>query len=201
VSPPPPELPSFSLPRPNTIRAHAAPLYGWKVTRRDRAVASGRQAGRQLVFETRHAASPMAGEGSAATGERAAEAGTEPRAEGTRRDRTRAPQRRRARRRREIAGAPDASGEGHQARRGDLAKARRSQGPVRRSRERGRAAEDGSAPVSHTDADEAEPVGHLRSEGARPQRRKGGESPNRAHRSKIAGRLTGVLPCPPSGRA
>jgi hypothetical protein len=53
----------------------------------------------------------------------------------------------------------DASGEGHQARRGDFAEARRSQRPARGSRERGRVAEDRSAPVSHTDADEAEPVG------------------------------------------
>jgi len=58
------------------------PLYGWKVTRRDRAAASERPAGRQLVFGPRHRKRvPIAGEGSPATGEGAAEAGTEPRAE------------------------------------------------------------------------------------------------------------------------
>jgi hypothetical protein len=79
----------------------------WKVTRRDRAVASGRQAGRQRssdrgIASESHGWRRIRGHGR----------GSGPRLEpsrernGTRRDRTRAPQRRRARRRREIAGAP-----------------------------------------------------------------------------------------------
>src|SRR5207247_11109791 len=42
-----PGLSSFSLLGPETVQRNLSPLYGWKVARRDRAAASGRQAGHQ----------------------------------------------------------------------------------------------------------------------------------------------------------
>jgi hypothetical protein len=65
---------------------------------------------------------------------------------GTRRDRTRAPQRGALGDAGRSSESQDASGEGHQAWRSDLAEARRSQRHARGSRERGRAAEDGRRP-------------------------------------------------------
>ena len=54
-------LPDFSPPpAAATVRRRLVPLYGWKGTRRDRAVASGRQAGRQRSSDRGIASEPDA---------------------------------------------------------------------------------------------------------------------------------------------
>jgi hypothetical protein len=91
----------------DTVPTLSVPLYRWKVTRRDRAAGSGRQAGPNGLRTEASQASPMTGRwvpsfmrGSRPRSDRAASETAR------RRDRTRAPHGRRARRKQEIAGAP-----------------------------------------------------------------------------------------------
>lgn len=76
-----PGLLDFSPLPATTVLLRSVPLYGWKVTRRDRAVASGRQAGRQRSSDRGIACEPDGRRWIGRQGEGAAEAGTEPRAE------------------------------------------------------------------------------------------------------------------------
>jgi hypothetical protein len=137
----------FSLLAAATIRRCSVPLYGWKVTRRDRAVASGRQAGRQRssdrgIASESHGWRRIRGHGR----------GSGPRLNRTTSGTARGVTAPGYLRRGALGDAgrslerQDASGEGHQAWRSDLAKAMWSQRPVRGSRERGRTAEDGRRP-------------------------------------------------------
>jgi len=134
---------------------------------------AGRQAGRQPVFGPRHRKRvrwlatyprPLARE--------RAEAGTEPQQNGTRRDRTRAPQSRRARRRREIAGAPRREWRGVISRGAAvLAEASGSVAGTRVTRARPSSWRR-SAPVEPHRRRRREPVGPPPVGRARPRRRK-----------------------------
>ena len=122
----------FSPLSTGTVLRRSSPLYRWKVTRRDRAVASGRQAGRQRSSDRGIASEPDGWRRICRPGpSERPRLGPSRERNGTRRDRTRAPQRRRARRRREIARAPrrewrGSPGAALRSRRGE-----RSQRPVR----------------------------------------------------------------------
>jgi len=81
-------------------------LYTWKVTRRDRAVASGRPAGRQRFSDLGFANEPDGWEKDPPSGAKDRAEGRVTSQDGTRRDRTRAPHRRRARDSRKTARVP-----------------------------------------------------------------------------------------------
>jgi hypothetical protein len=128
---PPPGLPGFSSLPAATVLRRSLPLYGRKVTRRDRAVASGRQAGRQRSSD-RGIASEPDGWRRICCHRRGSGLRLGPAASGTARGVT-APGHLRRGALGDAGRSPerqDASGEGHQARRDDLAEARRSQRTV-----------------------------------------------------------------------
>jgi hypothetical protein len=200
--PSPLRLPDFSPCDNDTAETGSSPLYGWKVTRRNRAVASGGPAGRQPVFGPRHRTRARRLATDRSPG-RVSGRGWDRAASGTARgvtasghlrggalgDAGRPPERR------------DASDEGSQAR-------------LRISPEPGRAGnrheglargaeglKTGRRPQSRTDADEAEPAGPPPVGRATSRTTRGGETARRAYSSTFAGRLTGASPCPPSDRA
>jgi hypothetical protein len=74
-------LPDFSPPLAVTLLGHPSPLYGWKVTRQDRAVWPRTAGGPRPVFRPRHRERADGFEGSVARASERPEAGTEPRAE------------------------------------------------------------------------------------------------------------------------
>ena len=121
---PPPGLPRFL---PGACRHGSAPFRAFVRVEGDRPRPRRRErpaGGPLTVFGPRHRRlARWLAKGSAAM---SAEAGPSRERNGTRRDRTRAPQKRRARRCREIAGRREASGEDHQARQRPVTRATRA---------------------------------------------------------------------------